>query len=326
MSIQGQVSLSGEGQALIEAFPIRKSRVQKAAFRDEMCGRLQAMGWQVAVDEGGVLKCRNIVAGNPRTASLILTAHYDTPARLPFPNFIMPRNLLITLLVQLVMAVFIALPPLVLGGLAGWFSGIPLVGSLVALVAALGMMYLILAGPANPHNVNDNTSGVLTLMEAAAALPPALREKTALIFFDNEEKGLLGAYACRKRYGGFTMATLLNFDCVGVGDTLLFVLPRPCRKDMALVERLGAAFQVADGKHLLVDTLPLTIYPSDQAVFPQGIGVCAVTTGRLGRYIGRIHTARDTLLDVENIALLRDGAVRLAAAMDAEREVGVRAQ
>jgi hypothetical protein len=40
---------------------------------------------------------RNIVIGNPDTAKVLYTAHYDTCARLPFPNFITPKNIFIYL-------------------------------------------------------------------------------------------------------------------------------------------------------------------------------------------------------------------------------------
>ena len=37
------------------------------------------------------------VLGDPETAKVVFSAHYDTCARLPFPNFIAPKNLLVTL-------------------------------------------------------------------------------------------------------------------------------------------------------------------------------------------------------------------------------------
>ena len=53
-------------------------------------------------------------------------------------------------------------------------------------------------------------------------------------------------------------------------------------------------------------------YPSDQAAFTYGVGVCALKKSKLfGWYMDRIHTKRDTVLDEKNIDLLRDGTVRL---------------
>ena len=42
------------------------------------------------------------------------------------------------------------------------------------------------------------------------------------------------------------------------------------------------------------------------------MGVCALKHSRLvGWYMDRIHTGRDTVLDTENIRLLRSGVLRL---------------
>ena len=53
-------------------------------------------------------------------------------------------------------------------------------------------------------------------------------------------------------------------------------------------------------------------YPSDQARFNRGVGVCALKKKPvLGYYMDRIHTGRDTVLMEDNIVLLRDGVLRL---------------
>ena len=45
-----------------------------------------------------------------------------------------------------------------------------LAGILAGYLLLVGVVWLMLAGPANPSNVNDNTSGVITLMETALSL------------------------------------------------------------------------------------------------------------------------------------------------------------
>ena len=55
-------------------------------------------------------------------------------------------------------------------------------------------------------------------------------------------------------------------------------------------------------------------YPSDNALFEKGVGVCALRRRKIvGYYMDRIHTHRDTVLEEENIELLRRGALALAA-------------
>ena len=58
-------------------------------------------------------------------------------------------------------------------------------------------------------------------------------------------------------------------------------------------------------------------YPSDQARFKKGVGVCALKKKPvIGYYMDRIHTRKDTVLDEKNLELLRMGALTLAEKMD----------
>ena len=62
-------------------------------------------------------------------------------------------------------------------------------------------------------------------------------------------------------------------------------------------------------------------YPSDQAKFRRGVGVCALKKSPVcGYYMDKIHTRRDTVLDEENVALLCSGTVRLLRAQKEKEE------
>ena len=47
------------------------------------------------------------------------------------------------------------------------------------------------------------------------------------------------------------------------------------------------------------------IYPSDQMMFPYGVGICALKKSKVGLYVDKIHTSRDTILEETNVNLLR---------------------
>ena len=86
---------------ILPAYEIRKTKRQKTAFIDHLA---EIYGSRMQVEEWGTLvKSRNIVLGNPDTASVIYTAHYDTCARVPFPNFITPKNIALYLLYQILL-------------------------------------------------------------------------------------------------------------------------------------------------------------------------------------------------------------------------------
>lgn len=307
-------------RTILETYQIRKSAKQKAAFREFLCAHLREMGYDVKI-EGKSSK--NIVVGDPAQAKVIYTAHYDTCPVLPFPNFITPRSILWYLLYQLLICV----PMFVfaLGAEVGtmllweWMTGEvcpPVVAIAVMYAVVLFFLWWIYAGPANRHTVNDNTSGVLTLIEIAQQLPEELRGKVCLVFFDNEEKGLLGSAAFAKKHKAVRKNTLVvNFDCVSDGDSIQLFPTKRLRKREEILYVLEAAFLPAGEKTVEV-VRSFGFYPSDQAKFKQGVGVCALKKSRIfGWYMDRIHTKKDTILMEENIHLLRQGALRLAQSL-----------
>lgn len=305
---------------ILEEYQIRKSAKQKENFRAFLCDHLRAMGYEVKI-EGKSSK--NIVVGNAEQAKVIYTAHYDTCPVLPFPNFITPRNIVWYVMYQ----ILICLPVFVLA--AGAEVGTMLLwervtGEMCPLPLAFAAMYAVLlffiwwlyAGPANKHTVNDNTSGVLTLVEIAEHLPEELRGEVCLVFFDNEEKGLLGSSAFAKKHKAVRKNGLVvNFDCVSDGDSIqLFPTKRLKKREETLVA-LEQAFLPAEKKSVEV-VRSFGFYPSDQAKFKLGVGVCALKKSRVfGWYMDRIHTKKDTVLMEENIHLLRQGALCLAESL-----------
>lgn len=300
-------------QEVFATFPVRKNAAQKAAFRARLGELLAADGWPVQTEHSGkVLKTNNVVAGNPDTARLVLTAHYDTPARMPFPNFIAPRNLAANILYQLALVAVVFILSFCVSFVVRHLGGSGLWLSAANLVFLLLFLWLLMAGPANPHNANDNTSGVLTLLEMAHALPKEQQQHVALVFFDNEELGLVGSGTFCVRHPKVNRVPLLNFDCVGNGDTLLFVLPRADRKNAVWQDALKAAFPEKDNNQAIIDASPLTIYPSDQLHFTRGVGVAAMISAPLvGYYLPWLHTPRDTVLQQENLLYLRSGCLAL---------------
>ena len=87
-------------QTIFEKHQIRKSRKQKTAFIDYVQSTAAKLGYESRTEKG-YLGARNIVVGNPDTAKVVYTAHYDTCAVMPFPNFITPKCIWLFLLYQI---------------------------------------------------------------------------------------------------------------------------------------------------------------------------------------------------------------------------------
>lgn len=310
--------MTEQSKKVLAEMQVRKSRKQKADFRVWLCGELEAAGYAPTVEKG--FAARNVVVGDPDRARVLLTAHYDTQPVLPVPNFITPRNLIFYLLYQ----VAIVLPLFIVVGVAEglllafapevvlwWLMPLTSIG-----ICAF-FIWWIMDGKANRHTANDNTSGVVTLLETALALPPEHRERVCFVFFDNEEKGMFGSAAFAKKHKNAKKGTaVLNFDCVGDGDSIQFFPQKKLKKDRDAMERVEAAFLPAAGRDVQV-VRGFGFYPSDNANFKKGAGVCALKHRPVvGYYMDRIHTSRDTVLEEANIALLRDGALRYIAGLN----------
>lgn len=309
--------MTGVSQKVFDDFQVRKSKKQKAAFREYLCAEMEKAGYTPKVEKSG--SSHNVVLGDPEKAKLLFTAHYDTCAVLPFPNFITPRNLLIYLLYQLI--IVIPMFALAIGAemlvLVLWEDA-PLWAAMAATYAVLIFcIWWMMAGAANRHTANDNTSGTLTLIEIALTLPLELRDKVCIVFFDNEEKGLFGSSAFAKMHKEAKKnAVCVNFDCVSDGDYVQFYPSKEVKKDETFLRLMEESF-VARGEKKTEVVRSFGFYPSDQTQFKKGVGVCALKKKTLiGYYMDRIHTPKDTVLEKENLELLRAGALLLAEKTD----------
>ena len=296
-------------ETILEHWQVRKTRKQKTAFIEFLTSQMP----EVKVEQGGFGNNRNLVVGDVKSADVILGAHYDTCARLPFPNFMPPQNILLYLAYSLL----ISIPFFLVAGVVNMALHLLTDDFLIlywsTLLTGMGLMLLVMmGGPANPHTVNDNTSGVITLCEIWAAMTEEQKARTAFVFFDNEENGLLGSAFFRKlhRKDGLKHKLMINFDCVSDGDHILFVLNKPALKVYG--DEFVAAFPSTEEMKAHIESTSNTMYPSDQAGFPVAVGVAAMKKKKLvGLYLNRIHTPRDTVMRRENISYLTAGTLNL---------------
>ncbi len=287
-------------QTILERYQIRKTAKQKQGFID----LLQSHFPQLQLQAGGFPKSRNLIIGDVETAKVVLTAHYDTCPKFPVPNFITPKNPLLSILYSIAILIPVFLSVFLLNLLIGLVSDNYWVHYWISLVFYFGFIYLLLAGPANKHTANDNTSGVVTLCEILQQMSPEDQKKTAVVFFDNEEIGLIGSGLFRKIYKKQMQDKLLvNLDCVSDGNHILLAISKNARATH--YENIEACFRSTDEKHIMLEKAEKVYYPSDQAGFKNAIAVAALKHNRFfGYYMDRIHTSRDTVFDEENIRLL----------------------
>ena len=290
---------------ILEKYQVRKTKRQKTAFIEF----LRAHYPNLKVEDDAIGYSRNIVIGNPNTAKVVFGAHYDTQAVMPVPNFIMPRSITVSILYGFVLAI----PMIFIAGAVGKIFGLvldaPELISFFTLLSYWVVLFLMIFGPANKHTVNDNTSGVITLIELMNAMTEEERAQSCFVFFDNEEKGLLGSSTFNKEHKETMKEKLLiNFDCVSDGDYLMLI---PDKKHFSEhEEKLGIAFADVSEKTVLIENAKFVHYPSDQKNFKKNIGVAAFKKSKFGLYLDRIHTPKDTVMDERNISVLVSGFIK----------------
>ncbi|MBU5627198.1 M28 family peptidase [Oscillibacter sp. MSJ-2] len=298
---------------LLDVFPVRKTAAQKQAFREWLNRQLRKMGYSVEVETYG-MGTNNVIAGRPETAELVFTAHYDTGPR--GIGFVSPTNLLLSVLIPVATVLMMAAAAFVLSVLPTFLINAP--GATVPLFVALMFfgLWMMVRGPANPNNANSNTSGVLTVLSIAQALPKPLRKHVAFVFFDNSEAGMAGASKYKKKHSAeIGSQVFFNFDCVGDGDYILLMPSKKSRWDGQLLDNLEQCYQPVGEKVVRQTIEGLVYYPSDHRKFAFHVAVGAFHRKKgVGYYLSRIHTPKDTELDETNIMLLRDGTVRLIEA------------
>lgn len=296
-------------ETILQSWQVRKTKKQKLAFIDFLKSQIP----ELTVEEGGLGHNRNLVVGDVSHAKVLLTAHYDTCAQLPFPNFITPKNMLFYLgYTLLIMIPFFILFPLLWRALEAVTSNFWLSYWGGFLLSMGLLLWLFMGGKPNEHTANDNTSGVIQLCELYAAMTPEQKSQVALVFFDNEENGLLGSafFAKRHKKDNLKDKLVVNFDCVSDGDHLMFVLNKPARKQYG--EAAAAAFQTTESKTVCLEKSSSAFYPSDQANFPTSMAVAALKKKKLlGLYMDKIHTKHDRNFDRENIRFLTGGTLDL---------------
>lgn len=297
---------------VLRLFPVRKNKKQKQSFRDAVQPYAELLGYTVTVEKGR-FGAHNVVIGNPETAKYLITAHYDTPAGMILPNLITPCNPVTFLAYQLLIVGLFFLVAFVFGFGAGLLLDDAAIAGTAAMTAYWALLLLMLLGPANKNNANDNTSGVVTVLETARSLPAELRDRVCFVLFDLEEAGLIGSSNYAKNHKEQVKnQVILNCDCVGDGDELMMFPTNKVKKDEALMLSLRNICGNAGGKSLSIREKGFAYYPSDQKNFPYGVGIAAFRRSKwAGLYCDKIHTKKDTVLEENNVSFLRDRLIEL---------------
>ncbi len=201
----------------LERYPKRLRKRQKQAFRSFLHKTLNDLGLPTTEYKSKrLLKSVNVFT-KTEAPDVIVMAHYDTPTIIPpwmngFFQLIGHTRQILFIIV--IIAVFSVLR----------FFGS--VGDIIHYILLAPLLTLLIP---NPHNANDNTSGVAGLLYLAQhiAKDEELKKRVQLVFVDNEEWGLLGSSDLRRywlRHGiPFHRSKIISLDCIGQGNVPMVI-------------------------------------------------------------------------------------------------------
>jgi hypothetical protein len=192
-----------------------------------------------------------------------------------------------------------------------FFSKQPQISTAMAIICLALMITSISLLIPNPHNREDNTSGVIGLMALAdwAQDKSLVKEHIQFVFLDNEELGLLGSNGMKqlwnKQKHPYSDAAIICLDCISRGQKPLIVY----HKDDAIAQRVMPFLQkhLPETKKIDMNIIPI----SDNYVFRE-VGAIAISFADTslipgGYYIPRIHSPTDNDLSPANLSSLVAG-------------------
>ena len=309
---------------VLTQFPVRKTKLQKQAFRAAVQSYAKDMGYACTVEEGN-FGCRNLVIGDPGKAKYLVTANYDTGFSYLVPDYMTPCNPLLAVLGRVLLfglyGLAVGTGCALIFALFGLLFGVPFRNAL-----ALGLIFspvpgflvgfvlipvILMLFTSRMENRNCNTSGVVTLLEILRTLPENQRHKVCFVLFDMAELGWIGSASYRKSHPESAAQTVVNLNCVGDGDHLLFMPGNKLKKDSAAYRKLFKCCGYFGNKSLLVQEKGRSMHWMDYFAFPQGVGISAFRKTKKGMLYSRVHHAQDRNLDETNVNILRAAVTTL---------------
>ncbi len=256
----------------------------KRKFREYVKNKYAEKGIEVYEDKS--FYATNLYIGN-KDADKVVMAHYDTPPNMAV--LMIFNNLVGSKYAQfLIIAVMILILAVAMNISYQAYNVISLF-----MLGYLIVMFLI----GNKYNYNDNTSGVLVVMECIDEMIKEGRDDILFVLTDNEEKGLFGGF----RYRKFKKKEqeIIVVDCVGTGEK--YAVISTGKNDFA-----DRFYDTISDK---ADRYKDKILVSDNAVFgKQAVLISKVSYSKLFSkpIIRNMHTNKDRDIEEGNIVEVKE--------------------
>lgn len=284
----------------------RFKRSDKEMFLEIIGQKLKEFGLDFELKQfGKVIKSINLETKNDNP-DYVFIAHYDTGTILPFWfNWLMR---IFGINRQLIIMFSIGISVTLLSGLFSRY--VPFIDSIVAITLGLSMLSIFIP---NKKNLDDNTSGVITLLQIASKLKGNSELNAKLIFVDNEEIGLIGSSAhykyLKKNNKIGNHCKVFSIDCIGgSGDIPLIIRNGESTYLDLLKEDLMNEFGTCETIKM---EMPASDNYSFKALGALNLSFVSKSTLKGGYYIKNIHSSKDDQINMDRISKVSDIIVEM---------------
>ena len=208
----------------------RFTRRQKHAFEQALCEDMRKGGYEntrIVGKHMGFFKAEDFFFGNMKRMKTVIVVPYDTPERKFWWNVLYypldgrkstNKNLIATYTPLLAMYLLIVGFLFVAGKyLENGFAEIFATLLMILLITVL--LYLLIHGASNKHNVNRNSSAVVVAISLAQSLDKDERSRVAFLFTDKNKTSYLGARFADEEFAKQGKnPNVICLDCIGKGD------------------------------------------------------------------------------------------------------------
>jgi len=275
---------------------VRFLRKDKKQFIELIKGHLDRMGYSYSEKVSkGLINSHNLETES-EACEFVVMAHYDTPTIMPFWMELPVRLFGHTrpfLMILGILGVFILL---------GVFDHLLWVQYLDWIITYSLLSLLI----PNWSNLNDNTSGVLGVLQIAKKVSQddELRRKVKFVFMDNEENVLLGATKLKQEWDrdrfNYANAQIISLDCIGQGEIPVII------RNGSISKTGDGLFEIFEAAAPHARQLNMKGFPLNDNFIFSGSGAVLVAMMEKsllpgGLYIKNIHSPLDNKLDLEKV-------------------------
>jgi len=284
-------------------------RKEKNQFLDAVEEKLTEYGYEFERKSlGNIVKSVNLETKNDNP-DFIFIAHYDTGVTMPFWFHPLSKLFGVNSIVSIMVIVVLLR---VLNGVTSsllpccvslWDTTFYINWSRVVLFILLFQMLI-----PNKKNSDDNTSGVIALLQLAKKMKENGMDNVKFIFVDNEEWGLFGSKAHRKFLEREQLISphckVISIDCVGGSGKIPLIIRNGKSEYVDFFQKeMQKEFELCKSDRML---LPFSDNYSFRKYGALNISFVERAKIPVGYYISNVHTSKDKEIDLPKIEKLTD--------------------